>query len=100
MEKDIEPRVEDPPQLYEHEALGDMIHLDIKPLRNFHEEAGNRHKSTNKVAKMQCMHVAIDDYSRYATVSVLEDETAESVPKHLIETYQPKKQVSEPNFSA
>ena len=33
------------------------------------------------------MHVAIDDYSRYATLSVLEDETAESVTKHLIDTY-------------
>ena len=33
------------------------------------------------------MHVAVDDYSRYATVCVLEDETAESVTKHLIDTY-------------
>ena len=34
------------------------------------------------------MHVAIDDHSRYAAVSIMEDETAESVSKHLIETYQ------------
>ena len=34
------------------------------------------------------MHVAIDDHSRYASVSIMENETAESVTKHLIETYQ------------
>ena len=34
------------------------------------------------------MNVAVDDHSRYATVSVLENETAESVTKHLIEIYQ------------
>ena len=31
------------------------------------------------------MCVAVDDHSRYATVCVLEDETAESVTKHLTE---------------
>lgn len=30
------------------------------------------------------MHVAFDDHSRCALVCVLEDETAESVSKHLI----------------
>ena len=34
------------------------------------------------------MHVAVDDHSRYATASVMEDETAKSVIKHRIETYQ------------
>ena len=36
--KDIEDRDEEPPRRYEHEALGDMIHLDIKKLRNLNEE--------------------------------------------------------------
>ena len=36
-QKDIEP-LEDPPMRYEHEAPGDMVHLDIKKLRNFKEE--------------------------------------------------------------
>ena len=73
-----------PPRRYEHEAPGDMVHLDIKKLRNFNEEGirnaenGNRHKSANKAAGTQCMHVAVDVHTRYATVSVLEDETAES----------------------
>ena len=69
------------------------MHLDIKKLRNFKEEGirnadiGNRYKSRNKAAGSQYMHVAVDDHSRYATVSVLEDETAESVTKHLTDTY-------------
>ena len=86
--KDIEDRDEDPPRRYENEAPGDMIHLDIKKLLNFNEEGvrdcstGSRHKSANKAAGSQCMQVAVDDHSRYASVSIMEDETAESVTKH------------------
>ena len=40
----------DPPQQYEFETLGGMIHLDIKTLRNFNEETGIRHKSANRAA--------------------------------------------------
>ena len=53
LQKDIEPRDEETPQRYEHEALGDMIHLDINTHRSFNEEgirneeAGNRHKLAN-----------------------------------------------------
>ena len=66
-----------------------MIHLDIKKLRNFNEEGvrdfntGNRHKSANKVAGSKCMHVAIDDHFRYASVIITEDETVDSVTKYL-----------------
>ena len=90
LQKDVEPRVEDPPRRYEHDESGDMVHLGIKKLRNFKERGirnsttGNRHKSANKAAGSQYMHVAVDDHSRYA----FEDETAESVTKHPIETYQ------------
>ena len=71
-----------------------MIQLDIKKLRNFKEEGvrncstGNRHKSANKAASSQCVHLAINDHSRYASASIKEDETAESVTTHLIEIYQ------------
>ena len=71
-----------------------MVHLDVKKPRNFKEDGirnspnGNRHKSANKAAGSEYMHVAVDDHSRYASVSILEDETAESVTKHLIDTYQ------------
>ena len=34
------------------------------------------------------MHVALDDHSRFATVSIPEDEIAKGVTKNLIETYQ------------
>ena len=46
---------------------------------------GNRHKSTNKVAGSQLTHVAVDDHFRYASVSIMVDETEESITKHLIE---------------
>ena len=87
--KDIEDRGQEPPRRYEHEALGDMIHLDIKKLRYFNEEGvrdcntGNRNTSANKVAGSHCMHVAIDDQSHYASVSIMEDETAKRVSKLL-----------------
>ncbi len=75
--KDIKPRDEDLPQRYEHEESGDMIHIALKNLQNFDEERiwkqenGNRHKSANKIAGTQCMHVSVDDLSRYAIVSLL-----------------------------
>ena len=90
--KDISPP-EDSPQRYEYNEPGDMIHLDIKKLRNFNEEGimdstnGSRSKSANKGAYSQCMHVAVDDHSRYASVSIFDDETADSVTQHLIDTY-------------
>lgn len=71
-----------------------MIHLDIRKLRNFNEEGirtsdrGKRSKSAIKGAGSQCMHVAFDEHSRYASVSIFEDEIAESVTQHLIDTYQ------------
>ena len=58
----IEDRDEETRQHYEHEALGDMIQLDIKKPRNFNEESvrdcstGNRHKSANKATCSQCPH--------------------------------------------
>ena len=54
--KDIEDLDEDPPRRYDHEALGDMTHLNIKKLRNFNEDGvrdwgtDNLHKLTNKVS--------------------------------------------------
>ncbi len=91
--KDIE-EPEEPRQRDEHEAAGEVIYLDLKNLRNFNEEGirnpgnGNRHKSANKRKGWQCIHVAVDDHSLYATVSIYEDQTAESVTNHLIVTCQ------------
>ena len=90
-QKDIEDRDEDPPWFYEHEALGAKIHLDIKKLRNSKYDGvrdcrtSNLHKSMYKVAGTQFKHIALDDLLRYASVSTRQDETAESVTKHLIE---------------
>lgn len=70
-QRDIKERDEDPLRRYEHEALGDMVHLDLKKLWNFNEEGlrdsitGNRLKSVNKSVDSKCMQVAVDDYLRY-----------------------------------
>ena len=67
-----------------------MVHLDTKTVRNYHEEGirdeknVNRYKLANKGAGTQCLQVELDDHSRYASVSVKSDETAESGTKHLI----------------
>ena len=66
-QKDIENRDEDPPRPYEHEALGEMIYLEIKKLRNSNYEGvrdcrtSNLHKSMYKEVGSQCMHIALDD---------------------------------------
>ena len=68
-----------------------MVHPDINKLQNFKEEGtrncstSNRHKSANKVAGSNCMHMAVGDHSCYASASVMEDETAESITKLLID---------------
>lgn len=93
-QEEIVERDEEPPRRYQNKAFGDMVHLDIHKLRNFNQEgvrdAGtlNRQESANKAVGSQCMHVAIDDHSRYASESILVDETAECVTQHMIDTYQ------------
>ena len=70
-----------------------MIHLDLKKFRNFNKEGirystnGSQSKSAKKGAGSRCLHVAVDDHSRYASVSIFDDETAESVTRDLIDTY-------------
>ena len=97
-QEEIAERDEEPPIRHEQKALVDTDHLDIQKLRNFNQEVirnastGNRQKSANKAVCSQSMHVAIDDHSRYASESILADETAERVTcivnYNLIDAYQ------------
>lgn len=56
----------EPPNRYEHEAPGDLLHLDTKKLANFHEvghrATGIRHHK-NRKAGYQVLHVCSDDHS-------------------------------------
>lgn len=65
------------PNRYEHDAPGDLLHLDTKKLANFHEvghrATGIRHKH-NRGAGYQVLHVCNDDHSRACYMEVLPDE--------------------------
>ena len=71
-----------------------MVHIGIKNQRTCKQEGirnagiGNRHKSVYNVVDSQIMHVAINIGSRYASVSIIADETADSVIQHLLNTYR------------
>jgi transposase InsO family protein len=62
---------------YEWPALGDMLHLDIKPLGRIgcvgHRIHGDRRRCARGVG-WEYAHVAVDDYSRIAYVEVLPDQ--------------------------
>jgi transposase InsO family protein len=66
-----------PLRRYEWPALGDMVHLDIKPLgrigRVGHRIHGDRSQRARGVG-WEYAHVAVDDHSRVAYVEVLPDQ--------------------------
>jgi transposase InsO family protein len=76
----LEPH--EPPNRYERRHPGELIHIDIKKLGRFRRPG---HRVTGRSAPgskgdqghgWDCIHVAIDDYSRVAYVEVLPDERA------------------------
>ena len=77
-----------PDNRYEHEAPGDLLHLDIKKLGGFkrpgHRVTGTRQHCKNRGAGWEYVHIAIDDHSRIAFSSIHSDETGKSVCEALI----------------
>jgi len=80
----------DPPRpdnRYEHDAPGDMLHLDIKKLGRFrrpgHRVTGDR-RQDSPGAGWEYVHVAIDDHSRIAFASIHPDETGKSACQALL----------------
>ena len=70
----------EPPNRYERRRPGELIHIDIKKLGRFHRP-GHRVRGRDAEgvwagppAGWECVHVAIDDYSRVAYVEILPDE--------------------------
>ena len=79
-------REKEPPNRYEHEAPGDLLHLDTKKLANFHEVGhrvtGIRHKH-NRGVGYQVLHVCNDDHSRACYMEVLPDEKKDTTASFL-----------------
>jgi transposase InsO family protein len=75
--------LEPPPPIkrYERKRPGDLIHVDVKKLgrieRVGHRVTGDRRDRT-RGAGWECVHVAIDDFSRLAYVEVLPNECADT----------------------
>ena len=78
-----------PPQRYEREFPGDLLHLDIKKLGRFSRpgvRATGDRTVRNPGAGTESLHVAIDDHSRLAFASLFPDEKTPSVLAALHQT--------------
>ena len=81
----LEPR---PPVVrYEHEAPGDMVHIDIKKLGRIdgvgHRITGDRSRR-KRGSGWEYLHVCVDDHSRLACTELLPDEKATTATCFLI----------------
>src|SRR5690606_23701908 len=79
--RDLDPPP--PPNRYEHEKPGDMIHIDIKTLGRFerigHRVTGDRTgQSNSRGVGWEFVHVCIDDASRLSFTQIHPDEKATS----------------------
>jgi transposase InsO family protein len=72
----------EPPNRYERQTPGELIHIDIKKLGRIHGGAGHRITGNRgpghrgRGAGWEYVHVAIDDTTRLATAEVLTNEQA------------------------
>jgi transposase InsO family protein len=77
-----------PIRRYEHEAPGDLLHLDIKKLGRFwkpgHRVTGSPQHGKSYGAGWEHVHIAIDDHSRVSFACILPDESATSACKALL----------------
>ena len=75
-----------PVQRYEYPGPGDMLHMDIKKLPRFdrpgHRVTNNRRQNT-RGAGYECVHICIDDHSRWAFARVLPDEQQGTTTRFL-----------------
>ena len=75
-----------PVQRYEYPRPGDMLHMDIKKLPRFdrpgHRVTHNRRQNT-RGAGYECVHICIDDHSRWAFARVLPDEQQGTTTRFL-----------------
>lgn len=81
---DLQPR--EPVQRYEHEAPGNLLHIDIKKLgriaRSGHRVTGNRRDTVDGVG-WEYLFIAVDDHARITYTAMHPDETKGSAVKCL-----------------
>jgi transposase InsO family protein len=68
-----------PANRYEYDAVGELVHLDIKKFGRFWrlgKRALGDHVPRNRGAGWQFAHVAVDDHSRHAVVELRQSEQA------------------------
>lgn len=79
-----------PVQRYEHEKLGDLLHLDIKKLGRFHRpghrETGDR-RQDSPGAGCEYTHVAIDGHSSVVFSALYPDETGRCACLVLLQAF-------------
>jgi len=82
--RDLEPA--EPLVRYEHEAPGDMLHIDIKKLgrieRPSHRVTGDR-RDTSRGAGWEFLFVAVDDHARIGFTAMHPDERKDSAVAFL-----------------
>lgn len=79
-------RAKPKPRRYEHDAPGDLVHVDVKKLGRIPDGGGHRvhgRAKGNRIKRgarpgMACVHNAVDDHSRLAYSEVLADEKKET----------------------
>jgi len=76
----------EPPNRYERERAGELVHIDVKKLgrigRPGHRVNGDRRTRTRGIG-WEYVHICIDDATRLAYVEVLEDEKASTAAAFL-----------------
>jgi transposase InsO family protein len=84
--KMLEPQI--PVLRYQHDAPGDMLHIDIKKFARIvkagHRITGNPRDET-RGAGWEFLYVAVDDHSRIAYTALYPDEKANSSARFLAE---------------
>jgi transposase InsO family protein len=90
----------EPARRYERSRAGELVHVDVKKLGRIDGGAGKRWRGDNRqltrrsrtdaagvrrnVIGWECVHIAVDDYSRLAYAEVLPDEKAATAARFLI----------------
>jgi transposase InsO family protein len=79
----------EPPNRYERRRPGELLHLDVKKLGRFHRP-GHRVRGrgapgvfAGPSAGWECVHVAVDDFTRMAYVEILNDERGATCAEFL-----------------